>query len=277
MLRQLGTPTFFCTFSAAEMRWPEVITAIKAQQGEQVNFEELDWPTKCHILNSNPVTAMRMFDKRIDALVRDLLMSPAHPIGEVIDYFYRVEYQARGSPHIHLLAWIKDAPKFDEDDDATVCAFIDKYITCQLPDPVKEPVLHKTVKEVQMHSMNHSKSCRKGNSLCRFGFPKTPVDETRITRPDPEVYDMSIDMAKAMLKPVKDLLNDPKATFNTLAELLAHCNLEMEVFEQCVESLNNSSVIIMKRDPKDVWVNGYNATLLSAWNANMDIQFILNP
>ncbi len=38
MLRQLGTPTFFCTFSAAEMRWPEVITAIKAQQGETVNL-----------------------------------------------------------------------------------------------------------------------------------------------------------------------------------------------------------------------------------------------
>ncbi len=49
MLRQLGTTTFFCTFSAAEMRWPEVITAIKAQQGETVNFDELDWSEKCEI------------------------------------------------------------------------------------------------------------------------------------------------------------------------------------------------------------------------------------
>ena len=68
MIRQLGNPTFFCTFSAAEMRWPEVITAIKAQQGEEVVFSELDWTTKCEILRSNPVTVMRMFEKRVDAL-----------------------------------------------------------------------------------------------------------------------------------------------------------------------------------------------------------------
>ncbi|RXN32197.1 replicase helicase endonuclease [Labeo rohita] len=81
MLRQLGTPTFFCTFSAAEMRWPEVINAIKAQQGESVNFADLDWSEKCEILRSNPVTAMRMFEKRVEALMRDLIMSPARPIG----------------------------------------------------------------------------------------------------------------------------------------------------------------------------------------------------
>ncbi|XP_059367548.1 uncharacterized protein LOC132105981 [Carassius carassius] len=75
MLRHLGTPTFFCTFSAAEMRWPDVITAIKAQQGETVNFAELDWSEKCEILRSNPVTAMRMFEKRVEALIRDLIIS----------------------------------------------------------------------------------------------------------------------------------------------------------------------------------------------------------
>lgn len=46
MLRQLGTPTFFCMFSAAEMRWPELKTAIK-EQGESVNISELDWYEKC--------------------------------------------------------------------------------------------------------------------------------------------------------------------------------------------------------------------------------------
>lgn len=41
-----------------------------------------------------------------------LILSPAQPISEVEDYFYRVEFQARGSPLIHLLVWVKDAPKF---------------------------------------------------------------------------------------------------------------------------------------------------------------------
>lgn len=34
---------------------------------------------------------------------------------------------------------------------------------------------------------------------------------------------------------------------------------------------------MMRHDPKDSWINGYNPHLLRAWNANMDIQFILNP
>lgn len=92
MIRQLGTPTFFCTFSAAEMCWSKVITAIKAQPGEQINFSKLDWMMKCEILQSNPVTVMRMFEKPLDALMTHLLLSPAQPVGKVEDYFYRVEF-----------------------------------------------------------------------------------------------------------------------------------------------------------------------------------------
>ena len=36
------------------------------------------------------------------------IMSPAHPLG---DDAIRVESQGRGSPHIHSVLWIKDAPK----------------------------------------------------------------------------------------------------------------------------------------------------------------------
>ncbi len=107
-----------------------------------------------------------------------LLLSPAQPIGKVEDYFYRVEFQARGSPHIHLLVWVKDAPEFENDSDQVVCDFIDRYITCQLPDPTGDPELHQIVTEVQLHSRNHSKSCKKGNALCRFGFPKLPEYNT---------------------------------------------------------------------------------------------------
>ncbi len=288
MLRQLGTPTFFCTFSAAEMRWPEVITAIKAQQGETVNFDELDWSEKCEILRSNPVTAMRMFEKRVEALMRDLIMSPARPIGEVIDFFYRVEFQLRGSPHIHCLFWVKDAPEFEKDQDQDVCDFIDKYISCKLPDPNKDPELHRIVSEVQMHSRNHSKSCRKNKKHCRFGFPKPPINRTTITRPRPPPAEQSDDengseerdyasVAKERLQKVWDLLNDSKQSFETITQLLNQVNMTYEEYEKHIEALSTSSLIVMERRPQDCWVNGYNPMLLRAWNANMDIQFILNP
>ena len=34
--------------------------------------------------------------------------------------------------------------------------------------------------------------------------------------------------------------------------------------------------IVMRRNTQDVWVNGYNKDLLRLWNANIDIQYILN-
>ncbi|KAL0198839.1 hypothetical protein M9458_007379, partial [Cirrhinus mrigala] len=288
MLRQLGTPTFFCTFSAAEMRWPEVINAIKAQQGETVNFAELDWSEKCEILRSNPVTAMRLFEKRVEALMRDLIMSPARPIGEVIDFFYRVEFQLRGSPHIHCLFWVKDALEFEKDQDQDVCDFIDKYISCKLPDPNKDPELHRIVSEVQMHSRNHSKSCKKNKKHCRFGFPKPPINRTTITRPRPPPVDQSDEenrseerdyasVAKEQLQKVWDLLNDSNQNFETIAQLLNQVNMTYEEYEKHIEALSTSSLIVMERRPQDCWVNGYNPMLLRAWNANMDIQFILNP
>lgn len=45
-------------------------------------------------------------------------MSNAAPLGEVADWFYRVEYQQRGSPHIHMLIWLEDAPVYGCDGDA---------------------------------------------------------------------------------------------------------------------------------------------------------------
>ncbi|KAL6484420.1 hypothetical protein MHYP_G00064660 [Metynnis hypsauchen] len=286
MLRQLGTPTFFCTFSAAEMRWPEVITAIKAQQGETVDFSALDWSEKCEILRSNPVTAMRMFEKRVEALM-NLIQSPAQPIGEVIDYFYRVEFQQRGSPHIHCLFWVKDAPEFENDMDQDVCDFIDRYISCKLPDPNTDAELHRIVSEVQTHSRNHSKSCKKNNKHCRFGFPKPPMAKTIITRPRPAPdtdsdeeggeKDKTVTHTKSKLQLVWDLLNDATQHFDSITQLLEMVGMTYEDYKESVKSLSTSSLVIMEREPKDCWVNGYNPLLLRAWDANMDIQFILNP
>ncbi|CAI5689228.1 unnamed protein product [Oreochromis niloticus] len=274
MVRQIGTPQFFVTFSAAEMRWPEVIQAIKRQQGEEVDFEALDWSEKCEILRSNPVTTMRMFDKRVEALFRDLLFSPAQPLGEIIDYFYRVEFQHRGSPHIHMLLWIREKVEVDVDDDQTVCDFVDRYISAQLPDPEKQPELHKKVTELQKHSKNHTKTCFKSvNSGCRFGFPKPPATRTMIVRQD---EDSDTEAAKAKLRPLLNLLKEPEAASLTIEQILSRCNLTMNEYEQCLQDINKKTALILKRDPNECWINNYNPDLLEAWNSNLDVSLILN-
>ncbi|CAJ1069182.1 uncharacterized protein LOC115579693 [Xyrichtys novacula] len=278
MIRALGSPQFFLTFSAAEMRWKWVITAIKAQQGEHVNFEELDWSSKCEILRSNPVTTMRMFDKRVEALFRDLILSPAQPIGKVVDYFYRLEFQHRGSPHIHGMVWVAGAPVFEECSDEEVCKFVARFIKAELPDENKDPELYKIVTEVQMHSKNHSKTCVKySGANCRFGFPKQPVPKTTIIRPG-AIVDEATDLALTeKLATLNRLLHEPTTASLSFEQLLAKCEFTKEEYHRCLQSKTNGSQVMLKRGPKDVWVNGYNPYLLKAWNANMDIQFILNP
>ncbi len=86
-------------------------------------------------------------------------MSPSHPIGKTVDYFYRVEFQQRGSPHVHCLFWIENAPRIDLNTDEEVVRFIDEYVTCELPS--EDEKLLDIVTSVQQHSKHHSKTCKK--------------------------------------------------------------------------------------------------------------------
>ncbi|XP_035990057.1 uncharacterized protein LOC118561925 [Fundulus heteroclitus] len=83
-------------------------------------------------------------------------------------------------------------------------------------------------------------------------------------------------VAKKKLKPVRDLLMDEKSSFKDLSELLQACNMTRQEYRYYVDALTSGMVVMMKRDPRDAWVNGYNPVLLRAWNANMDIQYVLD-
>ena len=96
-----------------------------------------------------------MFDHRFKRFLHDVILSPAQPIGKVKDYFYRVEFQNRGSPHIHMLMWIEDAKMFEKNSDDEVTAFIDDYITSEMPDEETDPELFEIVNSVQKHSKKH--------------------------------------------------------------------------------------------------------------------------
>ena len=52
-------------------------------------------------------------------------------IGEVIHYFWRLEYQSRSIQH--CMIWIKD-PELGKSEVEEVVTFIRKYVTCEIPD-----------------------------------------------------------------------------------------------------------------------------------------------
>ena len=391
MLRQLGIPTWFCSFSAAEFRWNDIINVILKQQKDSRQAENLDWTEKSKVLKSNPVTVARMFDHRFHIFLRQVILSSANPIGCVSDYFYRVEFQQRGSPHMHCLFWVKNAPKLSDDGCDAVCAFIDQYVTCKLPSKSDDSELNEIVSSVQQHSKNHSKSCKKKGTMCRFNFPRPPSEKTFIVSPiemeeenqqnnslagsassphhksdegsttvpikredenqqkntthasagsshyksdeestammtsreDEEQKDTTLESlgtchnkshdrstAKTTLKEEEqkytttesvvcshekenentkmtsqEAVNllasvwDAVLTLETLCteSLFRKLGIDQLKYEEAHKLLTTRQSVILKRDPSEIWVNQYNPHLLRCWDANMDIQFVLDP
>lgn len=53
-------------------------------------------------MRKDPLMTAIHFERRFDALMKHVILSGAKPLGKVLDYFARVEFQNRGSPHIHV-------------------------------------------------------------------------------------------------------------------------------------------------------------------------------
>ena len=63
----------------------------------------------------------------------------------------------------------------------------------------------------------------------------------------------------------------------SIDELLAMANTNRNDYEKAISTTTSGSVVVLKRNPKDLNVNNYNPNILKAWQANMDIQYVMNP
>ena len=137
MIRQFGLPTLFMTFSAAETKWTELlviltktldIKTITEEQAEILTFSE-----KARLIRSDSVTCARYFDYRFRQLFNLFKSEQGVFASQTVEKFYwRVVFQHSGSPHVHRMYWLKNAPKVDLKDPETlppVIDFINKYIT----------------------------------------------------------------------------------------------------------------------------------------------------
>ncbi|XP_062569279.1 uncharacterized protein LOC134231343 [Saccostrea cucullata] len=284
MLRQLGIPTWFCSFSAAEHRWNDAVTTILKQQNDNRDACMLDWSEKNEVLRSNPVTVARMFEHRFHVFQKDVIFSPSEPIGKVSDFFQRVEFQQRGSPHMHCLYWIENAPKLNEDGEDAVCNFINKYVSCAVPSEEEDLELRNIVLAVQQHSKNHSKSCRKKGTECRFNFPRPPSVSTFINSPleeeeETEATDLQKQqsIAKEILLQVWNEVQDEANKSKTTEDIFSYLGLTQTQYEEAHKRLAKKRTVVLERNPCELWINQYNPCLLKCWDANMDIQFVLDP
>jgi len=171
MVKQLGPPTLFVTCSTAEWYAEPLINYLRT-----VNSAEKMTPSEPCAMD--PLNVSIHFHKQWKAIFTKLINNKDKPLfGQVEDYFWQIEYQARGAPHVHLILWIKDAPVLGRNTVEEVQAYIQSIITCSMPDPDKSPTLHELVKQFQTHKCDTycTKTFKKNNKFykkCRFGFPQ---------------------------------------------------------------------------------------------------------
>jgi hypothetical protein len=126
LLRQNGCPTLFFTLSCAEFDWTdllkEIIETVYRRKVTDEEIEDLSPAEKNKLVSENYVQSTLHFQKRIEKIFT--LMKYDNFFGDsgndkyhVSSYFYRIEFQQRGAPHVHSLLWVKnskgdDAPTF---------------------------------------------------------------------------------------------------------------------------------------------------------------------
>ncbi|XP_026830504.1 uncharacterized protein LOC113563289 [Ooceraea biroi] len=187
------------------------------------------------LVAKDPVSTSRFLDNKFRAML-DFICSKDCPIGEVKHYFWRREYQGRGIQHFHLLIWIKDAPIFGESSIQEVSKFISQYISCKMPDKNISPLLYRRVDTHQRHK--HNDYCLRSKKVGR-----KVIRRCRFGFPRPVTETLNIRDVPTAIAGRKQLKH-------------------------------KSRLYDLPRTNNEVDINDYNPAILTAWEGNMDIQFI---
>jgi len=278
MIRQLGIPTLFISLSAADTKWIELLKSIYILVHHKTitnnELENMSWSDKCELISKDPGTCARFFNNKVQKFIKHILKSPHSPFGILTNSFYRVEFQHRGSPHIHGLLWIKNAPHYQKNSDNEIIQYIDSIISCCLKQSEKKYV------DLQIHK--HSKTCIKkidNKKKCRFGAPWPPLDKTQILYP---LEDDNILNKQKYSKIYSDInkfihIKYKDKNFIEFPQILNELNISYKTYILALRSTINKRKIFLKRNISDIFVNNYMTQLIHVWQANHDIQYVLDP
>ena len=200
-------------------------------------------------------------------------------------------------------------------EEKAIIAFVNKFTTCSLnaaviasktDDDDLKRMADKVIEIVRnVHIHRDTKSCRKYQTKCRYGFPRFPMWRTLITRPlevSGEDGTALKNKYRKILKDVKDLLNEREVIENILADypkelditvedyehnrkkrilkLLSLAGLDsdedVQLYEDALKYSTAGYSVVLERDLDEIFVNSYNPEWARAWNGNTDLQVCLD-
>ena len=126
IIRQLGLPTLFVTLSAAERHWDKLIRQLLEKEWHRgVTAEEVAAQSPAQrrkMISRNMFDTNIHFHHRIRILFNNMKSPGIFQQWMTKDFFFRIEFQQRGSVHVHSILWIVDqnrtpAPNYTRNDD----------------------------------------------------------------------------------------------------------------------------------------------------------------
>ena len=151
------------------------------------------------IMKRNVLLATRNFQHRVETFRKEVIFGRNNPM-RVRHISYRVEFQGRGAAHIHGVLWLdlneikvegvgntvlkesysklKHSQPLELYEVRALEKFTDTFVTCTRCISVAGAEAVRIAEETNWHG--HSSSCRKGSSgrLCRWKFPRYPLERT---------------------------------------------------------------------------------------------------
>ena len=161
-LRQNGCPNLFLTVSCAEYQWKELVRQILETEFKQevsMAYVESLSESECNkIISRSAVQSTVHFQKRVEKIFELLKYDDIFEGFTVQDFYYRIEFQARGAPHLHALLWLVDA------DGKSVPTFwsSEELKESKLPKDLKDDLLKaKPTKQVDQKKFHEDQEARK--------------------------------------------------------------------------------------------------------------------
>jgi hypothetical protein len=170
-----------------------------------------------------PELVARVYISKLHNL-HDRLIRKKHS-GEVLAYAYVIEFQKCGLPHEHFVLVMANRDKLRSPNK------FDKYISAEIPDKDKYPVLHDLVCKHMMCGpcgvLNDKCACMQ-DGKCRFWFPRQFCDATHMGKDSYPVYRRRDDGQVVEVRNAK-LDNRWVVPFNPSLLLLYNCHINVEI------------------------------------------------
>lgn len=165
-------PDYFITLTQNDS-WDEIQSAVNnLSSSKQPGKKEMqDIPHKKKFPLEAPVHVVVAFYRRLHKFLEKFVYAKDGPFGEVLDWWGRIEYQARGGLHFHLVIWTNGSKRPED------------VISCMMPrfDHPDNDIFRKYVQTFQQHTCRKDRCFKAGKNKplksCKYGFPFVPCKE----------------------------------------------------------------------------------------------------